>query len=67
METHTFTIPNITCSHCVMTIENELNELEGVCKIEGNPEQKKIYVEWEPPATLEKIKSTLKKIHYPAE
>ena len=67
MEKHTFIIPNITCSHCVRAIENELNELEGVGKIEGNPEQKKIYVEWELPATVEKIKIALKKIHYPAE
>ena len=66
MDTYTFLIPNISCSHCIMTIKNELSELEGVTKVEGNPENKKITIAWEPPVTLEKIKDTLKEINYPA-
>ena len=66
MDTHTFPIPNISCGHCIMTIKNELSELEGVTKVEGNPENKNITVEWESPVTLEKIKNTLKDINYPA-
>jgi len=66
MESKTFSIPNISCGHCVMSIKNELNEIQGVSKVEGNPEEKMITVEWDRPATLEKIKSTLKEISYPA-
>ena len=66
MESRTFSIPNISCGHCVMSIKNELNEIQGVLNVEGNPEEKKITVEWDAPATLEKIKSTLKEINYPA-
>jgi copper chaperone len=66
MESKTFSVPNISCGHCVMSIKNELNEIQGVSNVEGNPEEKKITVEWETPATLEKIKSTLKEINYPA-
>ncbi|MBW2616467.1 MAG: heavy-metal-associated domain-containing protein [Deltaproteobacteria bacterium] len=65
MESKTFSIPNISCGHCVMSIKNELNEIQGVSKVEGNPEEKMITVEWDRPATLEKIKSTLKEINYP--
>jgi copper chaperone CopZ len=66
MEKETFSIPNISCGHCVMSIKNELNELEGVRSVEGNVENKSIAVEWDSPATLEKIRDTLKEINYPA-
>ncbi|HUV76979.1 MAG TPA: heavy-metal-associated domain-containing protein [Desulfobacterales bacterium] len=66
MEKETFSIPNISCGHCVMSIKNELNELEGIRSVEGNPENKRITVEWDSPATLEKIRDTLKEINYPA-
>ena len=65
METKTFFISNISCGHCVMTIKNELNELDGISRVEGDIKKKEITVEWEAPATLEKIKSTLKEINYP--
>ena len=66
MESKKFSVPNITCSHCVMTIQRELGEIDGVKKVEGDPTAKEINVEWDAPATLEKIKSTLEEINYPA-
>jgi copper chaperone len=66
MEKETFSIPNISCGHCVMSIKNELTELDGVKSVDGSPEAKTIDVAWESPATLEKIKDTLKEINYPA-
>ncbi len=67
MEKQTLTVLNITCEHCVMSIKNELSALEGITKVDGNPENKSITVEWESPVTLDKIKDTLKEINYPAE
>ena len=66
MEEKTLSIPNITCGHCVMAIKNELNELDGVKEVTGNPENKNITVKWDLPATLDKIKASLKEINYPA-
>jgi copper ion binding protein len=66
MEKKTFSIPNISCGHCVMAIKNELSELDGVKMVGGNPEAKSIDVEWEAPITEDKIKETLKEINYPA-
>ena len=66
MEKKTFSIPNISCGHCVMSIKNELSELEGVKSVEGNPEAKSIDVQWDTPITEDKIKETLKEINYPA-
>jgi len=65
METKSFFIPNISCGHCVMTIKNELNELDGISRVEGDTKKKEITVEWGAPATMEKIKSILKEINYP--
>ncbi|MFC1828743.1 heavy-metal-associated domain-containing protein [Thermodesulfobacteriota bacterium] len=67
MNSETFTIPNISCGHCVNSIKNELSELDGITKVEGDPENKRITVEWESPITMEKIKDTLVEINYPAE
>ena len=66
MEKHKFSIPNISCGHCVKTIENELSELEGIRSLEGDPQNKTVTVEWEAPITLEKIRDTLNEINYPA-
>ena len=66
METKKLSIPNITCGHCVMAIKKELEEMEGITRVEGDPETKEIEVEWDAPATLEKIKATLAEINYPA-
>ena len=66
METHVFTIPNISCGHCGMAIKNELIEIQGVITVEGNPAEKQITVEWNAPLTLDKIQAILKDINYPA-
>jgi copper chaperone CopZ len=66
MQTKTLIVPNISCGHCVMAIKKELCEVEGVSKVEGDPERKSITLEWDVPATLKKIKEALKEISYPA-
>ncbi|MEA3436036.1 MAG: heavy-metal-associated domain-containing protein [Thermodesulfobacteriota bacterium] len=67
MEKQTFIIPNISCGHCVMSIKGELNEIDGVKNVEGDPDTKSITVEWESPTSANKIKERLKEINYPAE
>ncbi|UCH58866.1 MAG: heavy-metal-associated domain-containing protein [Anaerolineales bacterium] len=65
MTTKTYIIPNISCGHCVNTIQNELSDLEGVQTIIANQETKQATVSFEPPATEEKIKALLAEINYP--
>jgi copper chaperone len=67
MEKKTFVVPNISCHHCVMTIQNELSETEGVISVSGDAGAKKITVEWKPPVIEDQIRSILKDINYPAE
>ncbi len=66
METKTFSIPNISCGHCVNAIKTELSELDGVSTIEGDIEGKSVAVEWDAPATEDIIKNKLAEINYPA-
>jgi copper chaperone CopZ len=49
-----------------MTIKNELSELAGITRVDGDPDKKEITIEWDFPARLEKIVSALKEINYPA-
>jgi copper chaperone CopZ len=67
MARQTFSVPNISCDHCVHTIRNELKEVGGVNLMDGDVENRKITVEFESPAIEEKIREKLKEINYPAE
>lgn len=66
MESKKLSVPNISCGHCVMAIKRGLGEIKGVSKVEGDPQKKEVTVNWDAPASLEKIKATLKEINYPA-
>ncbi|UCG13059.1 MAG: heavy-metal-associated domain-containing protein [Deltaproteobacteria bacterium] len=66
MENKTLSVPNISCGHCVAAIKKELSEMEGVSRVEGDPATKSITLEWDAPATLDKIRDMLKEINYPA-
>ncbi len=65
MTTVTYHVPAISCGHCVHTIKSELSELPGVSRVDANLENKKVTVEFEAPASEEKIKQLLAEINYP--
>jgi copper chaperone len=67
MESHTFHIPNISCGHCTMTIENELREMDGITEVQSDVADKTVTVQWQAPVTEVQIRATLKEINYPAE
>lgn len=64
--TVTYSIPNISCHHCVHTITMELKDLEGVSSVAADVVGKQATVTFEPPATEEGIKALLAEINYPA-
>lgn len=67
MEKQTFHIPNISCGHCTMAIENELKELDGVKSVSSDIAGKNVTVEYDAPVTEGKILETLTEINYPAQ
>ena len=66
MSKQKFSIPKISCGHCVAAIKDELTDMEGVTSVEGNPGEKTITVEFSGPATVESLKAKLEEINYPA-
>jgi copper chaperone len=65
MESKTFTVPNISCGHCVHTIENELGDLTGVSSVKADQATKQVTVQWQSPATWYEIETLLREINYP--
>lgn len=65
MKTVTYSIPNISCMHCVHTIKTEVGELEGVQSVEANAQTKQATIVFDTPATEEQIVELLKEINYP--
>ncbi len=66
MTTVTYHVPAISCGHCVHTIQTELSDLAGVSKVNAELDSKKVTIEFDAPATEEKIKQLLVEIDYPA-
>jgi copper ion binding protein len=67
MQTVTYEVPGIHCNHCVHTIKVELSEMDGVQAVDANAESKKVTVEFDAPASPEKIESLLAEINYPVQ
>lgn len=67
MEEKTVYIPNISCEHCIMTIKNELGEIDGVKSVKGDISKKKVTVHWHSPVNWETITLALDEIGYTPE
>lgn len=68
MQTKTFKVPNISCGHCVHTIQSEVSELEGIVTVKADQATQMVTVSWnEPPQTWMTIKALLEEIDYPPE
>jgi copper chaperone len=65
MTTVTYSIPNISCGHCVHTIQTELSDLTGIQTVRANQDTKKVEIMFDAPASEEKIKKLLAEINYP--
>jgi copper ion binding protein len=65
MTTVTYSIPNISCNHCVHTIQTEVSELAGVKSVQANLENQQAVITFDTPATEEAIKQLLAEINYP--
>jgi copper chaperone CopZ len=65
MTTITYTVPNISCGHCVHTIQMEVGEMEGVSTVTASNETKQVEVTFGPPASEDAIVALLAEINYP--
>jgi copper chaperone CopZ len=67
MHTLTVHVSNISCAHCVHTIQTELGELPGVAAVQADEQSKVVTVTFAPPATRPGIEALLAEINYPAD
>lgn len=66
MTSRTVEVPNISCGHCVSTIEREVRELEGVTSVSAEAATRQVRVEWDEARTgWDEIRRLLEEIHYP--
>jgi copper chaperone CopZ len=67
MESKTFIVPNISCGHCVHTIQNEVKDIKGVREVTANHSSKLVTVQWDAPASWADIERVLAEINYPPQ
>ena len=65
MTSVTYSVPSISCGHCVHTIQMEIAELQGVSSVKASESTKQVTVEFDAPASEEQIKTLLAEINYP--
>jgi len=65
MSTVTYYVPNISCMHCVRTIQNEIGEIPGVAVVEADLNSKNVMIQYDSPVTPEKLEESLVEINYP--
>lgn len=62
----TVEVANISCGHCVKTIEREVGEVEGVTAVSADEGSKKVTVEWDDSRTdWRAIEDLMEEINYP--
>ena len=65
MTTIKYSVPNISCGHCVHTIQMEVADLEGVQSVQADQETQVVEITFGDPATEESIKALMAEINYP--
>ena len=65
MKTVEYTVKNISCGHCVHTIQMEVSDLEGVQSVEASADTKQVKIVFDAPATEEQIVGLMTEINYP--
>lgn len=67
MSVQTYEVPNISCEHCVRTIEREVKELAGVKSISADEKSKTVTVEFDNESIVPQFKSLMEEIGYPVK
>jgi copper chaperone len=60
--------PDISCGHCVSTVQDAVGKLEGVTQVQASAETKFVDVDFDPTATsVESISQALAQAGYPVK
>jgi copper chaperone len=66
MSSKVYNVPNISCGHCLATIERELGAVQGVESVKGDLATKQVTVSYDDEAVLARVEELLQEIGYPA-
>ena len=61
----TYSVPSISCGHCVRTIQTNLSQVAGVRSVKADAAGKKVDIEFDTPASEDTIKAKLAEINFP--
>jgi copper chaperone CopZ len=65
-ESKTVSVPNISCGHCVNTIQREVGEVPGVRDVKADEATRQVTVSWDPETSdWVVIEEKMKEIAYP--
>jgi copper chaperone len=67
MTTVEYTVPSISCDHCVATIRRAVMEVEGVHEVTGDPATQHVAIRYDPPATTDQIIAAMTEWDYPPQ
>jgi copper ion binding protein len=68
MQTITLNAPDISCDHCVATVEKTLGAVDGVAAVKADAETKDVNVTWDDEKTdLNAVSAALDEAGYPAK
>lgn len=68
MVRETLYAPDISCGHCIMSIEKALSKIPGALFVSGDPESKTVVVEYDPTAvSREVIEAAMEEEGYPVK
>ncbi len=65
MTTVTYSVPNISCGHCVHTIQMEVGDMDGVESVVASADTKKVEIVFNAETNEDAIKALLEEINYP--
>jgi copper chaperone len=66
MSSKVYEVPNISCGHCVATIERELRAVAGVDDVKADLETKRVTVAYDDETVPGRVEAMLEEIGYPA-
>ena len=66
MENVTLTAPDISCGHCVATVQDAVGKLAGVASVEANESTKQVQIAFDPSrVSVAQIEAQLDAAGYP--
>lgn len=66
MKTVSYSVPSISCGHCVQRIERAVSQVSGIKSVKADAAAKKVEVSFDSPASEDQIKALLAELNYPA-